>query len=382
MTESSPDRASDRLPAIDIIRGLVMVLMTLDHSSSAFNAHRSTADSAMTFRPETVLEPLHFIVRWVTHLCAPTFVFLAGTSLALSVMRRQRDGMASWLIDRDILIRGGLLIVLDVVWMSWMWRLGTPLQLGVIYAIGMSMLALIVLRRLPPAVVGALGVFVMVAGESLFLRLHPTSHLIAATLTGGQVGGIYHLYPFLPWVGFIMMGWAIGCQLATRGMRARDWLILAGIAAVMFVAVRGLNGYGNAELLRRDGYVSWMEWLHVSKYPPSWAYTTLELGISFTLMAAAWRWSARGAAAAGGYAAWSRGWPQQLLLVLGQTALFYYLLHAHIFKGVAVAFGVHKSLGLGTVFIGWIAMMALLYPACRWYLGVKRRNPNSLLRYI
>jgi uncharacterized membrane protein len=376
------DRESHRVAAIDIVRGLVMVLMTLDHSSAAFNGKRMLADGAAMFPPDHVFEPAQFLTRWVTHLCAPAFVFLAGLSLALSVARRQRAGVHGSLIDRDILIRGGLLIALDIVWMGWIWRLGMPiLQLGVLYAIGMSMIGMIALRRLPPMVVGALGLVIFTCGEIVIARLDPTTQLAAATMTGGQVGRVFWLYPFLPWAGFLLVGWALGMRLGSMtrggggeparglGMRARDWLALAGVAAVVFAIVRGLNGYGNAELYRRDGdWTAWIEWLHVSKYPPSLAYAALELGIAFALLAAVWHVA--------------RPWLLAPLALFGQTALFFYLLHVHILKGVAVALGVYRANGLWVVYLAWLALLALLYPACRWYLGVKRRHPDSVLRFV
>jgi uncharacterized membrane protein len=371
-------RESQRLAAVDIVRGFAMVLMALDHSSSAFNGKRMMADGAAMFRPDTVFEPLAFVTRWVTHLCAPTFVLLAGLSLALSVTRRQRAGVHGSLIDRDILIRGALLVGIDVLWMGWIWRLGVPVvQLGVLYAIGVSMIGMIALRRLPPMVVGALGLVIFACGELVIGRLDPTTHVTAATMTGGQVGRVIWLYPFLPWAGFLLLGWAIGMRIAEGGgerarglgMRARDWLALAGVAAAVFAIVRGLNGYGNAALYRRSGALNgaWIEWLHVSKYPPSLAYVALELAIAFGLLAAVWR-VGRGALAP--------------LAVLGQTALFFYLLHVHIMKGVAVALGIYQAEGLGVVYLGWVAVLVLLYPACRWYLRVKRRHPDSVLRFV
>jgi len=362
--ERASERELARVAAIDFVRGLVMVLMTLDHASSAFNGGRLMVDGAAMFRADMVLDPLQFVVRWVTHLCAPTFVLLAGVSLALSVARRQRDRMAAWRIDRDILIRGTLLIGLDAAWMGWMWRFGPPIQLGVLYAIGVSMIGLIVVRRLPPAVVAVLGIVILTAGEAVTSQLDPASPLVAATLTGGRIGAAYILYPFLPWTGFLLVGWALGARLARSGMRARDWLALAAIAAVTFAVVRGVNGYGNAHLLRRDG--AWIEWLHVSKYPPSLSYAALELAIAFALLALAWRAT--------------RLW--QPLILLGQTALFYYLLHAHLLHVTAAVFGVHRSLGLGAVGLAWLAALVVLYPACRWYLGVKRRHPTSVLRFV
>jgi uncharacterized membrane protein len=322
------------------------------------------ADGAATFSSGAVFDPWQFVIRWVTHVCAPTFVFLSGVSLALSVTRRLRDGARRWRIDRDMLIRGALLIALDAVWMGWMWRLGMPLQLGVLYAIGVSMVGLIALRRLPAAVVAGLGLAVMAGGEAVMSLLDPTAPIAVATLAGGLVGPIYILYPFLPWTGFMLVGWAVGMRIAGPGMRARDWLTLAAVAAVTFLVVRGAKGYGNFHVLRRDG--SWMEWLHVSKYPPALAYAGLELAIAFAMLAAVWRWAR----------------PWRPLVLLGQTALFYYLIHAHLFKLTAVALGIYRREGPVTTLIAWLVMPLLLYPACRWYLGIKRRHPRSVLRFL
>jgi uncharacterized membrane protein len=365
-------RDATRLLAIDVVRGIVMVLMTLDHASGSFNAGRLMGDSAATFDPTSTLEPLQFVTRWVTHLCAPTFLLLSGVSLALSIERRQREGVDASVIDREILIRGALLVALDALWMSWIWRLGIALHLGVLHAIGMAMIGMIALRRLRPAVVGGLGLVVLVGSEALIARLDPGMPLVAATLAGGQVGPVYFLYAFVPWTGYTMLGWALGMRLAGgRGMRASDWLVLAAIAAVAFAIVRGLNDYGNAELLRREGpaWTGWkaaaIEWLHVSKYPPSLAFTALELAILFALLAAVWRWSR----------------PWKPLVLLGQTALFYYLLHVHLLKGAAHVVGLYRTEGLAVTYVAWAAATLLLIPPCRWYLGVKRRHPDSVLRF-
>jgi uncharacterized membrane protein len=373
MTDQLPGRESTRLPAIDFVRGVVMVLMTLDHSSGAFNAGRLMADGAATFSPDLVFDPLQFVIRWVTHLCAPTFVFLSGASLALSVTRRRQAGAESSQIDRDMLIRGALLIAIEVAWMGWMWRLGPPLQLGVLYAIGVSMIGLIVLRRLPPGVVAGLGVAILAGGEALASLIDPTAPLATAVLTGGPVGSsLYFLYPFLPWTGFMLVGWAVGIRIAGPGMRVRDWAALAVIALATFAVVRGFNGYGNFHVLRRDGAWNgawngaWIEWLHVSKYPPGLAYAGLELGIAFALLAGVWRWA--------------RPWGP--LVLLGQTALFYYAVHAHLLKGTALALGVYRREGVAATLIAWAVALIVLYPACRWYLGVKRRHPHSVLRFL
>lgn len=362
---NSPSRDSRRIEALDVLRGFVMILMTLDHSSAAFNAGRTMSDSASLFPAPTALDPVQFAVRWVTHLCAPSFVFLAGAGLALSVVRRQRAGQSAGEIDRDIALRGLLLVVLDVVWMSWTPRLDLSLiEIGVLHAIGASMLTMVVVRRLPPSIVLVMGIAIIAGGEAIHAQLDPTDALAAATMTSGHIGRMLYLYPAVPWMGILFVGWALGHRIAGPGMRSRDWLMLALGAALVFAVVRGANAYGNEHLLRRDG--SWIEWLHVSKYPPSLAYVTLELAIAFALLAIFWRWKM----------------PWTPVVALGQTALFYYLIHIHLLKVTAAALGMYKSCGLGTVVIGWLAVLVVLYPLCLSYLGLKRRHPRSVLRLI
>lgn len=361
----APSRDARRIEALDVLRGFVMILMTLDHSSAAFNAGRNMSDSAFLFPAPAALDPVQFVVRWLTHLCAPSFVLLAGAGLALSVVRRQRAGQSAGAIDRDIALRGLLLIVLDVVWMSWTPRLDlSVIEIGVLSAIGASMLAMVVARRLPPSIVLVLGIAIIVGGEAIVTQLDPDHALAAATMTSGHIGRFLYLYPVIPWMGILFVGWALGHRLAGPGMTARDWLMLALGAALVFAVVRGASAYGNEHLLRRDG--SWIEWLHVSKYPPSLAYVTLELAIAFALLAIFWRWKM----------------PWTPVVALGQTALFYYLIHIHLLKVAAFALGMYRNRGLDTVVIGWLAVLVVLYPLCLFYLGLKRRHPRSVLRLI
>lgn len=362
---SSPSHDGRRIEALDVLRGFVMILMTLDHASAAFNGGRTMSDSAFLFPAPAALDPAQFVVRWITHLCAPSFVFLAGAGLALSVVRRQRAGQPTAAIDRDIVLRGLLLVVLDVAWMSWTPRLDlSVIEIGVLSAIGASMLAMVVVRRLPPSIVLALGIAIIVGGEVLVTRLDPNDALAAATMTSGYIGRVLYMYPVIPWMGILFVGWALGHRIAGPGMTSRDWLMLALGAALVFVVLRGANTYGNEHLLRRDG--SWIEYLHVSKYPPSLTYVTLELAIAFALLSVFWRWKM----------------PWTPIVVLGQTALFYYLLHIHLLKLSAAALGMFKNRGLGTVLVAWLAVLVVLYPLCLSYLALKRRHPRSVLRLI
>jgi uncharacterized membrane protein len=373
---AAPVTRRARLAAVDRLRGIVMVLMTLDHASGELNAGRLMADSVGLYTPGTPLPAAQFLTRWVTHLCAPTFVFLAGTALALSVARRRAAGDGEGAIDRFLVTRGLFIAALDPLWMSFVFTPGGVL-LQVLYAIGGSLVAMVALRRLDPRWLLAIALTLIAGGEALTgLALvasggEPTLP-VALLLTGGRFGPLIVAYPLLPWLAMMLLGWCFGVRLAERGAgvsAARiGWTGLG--ALVVFVAVRGLDGYGNMRLLREDG--SLVQWLHVSKYPPSLSYTTLELGLMALALAAL-------LAVERTQGADVRRGP---LLVLGQTALFYYLLHVHLLAAGAWALGVHQRAGLEASYLGAAATLVALYPLCAWYGRYKRGHPDGWTRYV
>jgi uncharacterized membrane protein len=358
------------------MRGIVMVLMTLDHASGVFNAERLMADGAALYEPGMPLPTAQFLTRWVTHLCAPVFVFLAGTALALSVARRRAQGESEAAIDRFILTRGLFIAVLDPLWMSWVLAPGAVL-LQVLYAIGLGLVAMVPLRRLGPASLVVAALALLGGGElltgALFFATRWTPTLpVALTLSGGRFGPLIVAYPLLPWLAMMMLGWAFGQRLPLLD-RARvvRGLLAAGVAALaVFVLVRGLDGYGNMRLLRGDA--SLVRWLHVSKYPPSLSFTALELGLMAVGLGLLFRLDARPAPSG------TRG----PLLVLGQTALFFYLLHAHVLVLVAWLLGLEHQAGLGVTYVAAAGALVALYPACAWYRRYKAAHPDGWARYV
>src|SRR6185369_5360078 len=158
-------RAARLLP-LDWMRGFVMVLMAVDHASGVFNAGRLMADSVFLYTPGTPLPPAQFLTRWVTHLCAPTFVFLAGAALALSIERRRAAGDPDAALDRFIVTRGLFIALLDPLWMSWVFAPGQVL-LQVLYAIGGSLIAMAWLRRLSDRWLLASALLLVAGGEAL-----------------------------------------------------------------------------------------------------------------------------------------------------------------------------------------------------------------------
>jgi uncharacterized membrane protein len=369
--------SSARLLPLDWLRGIVMVLMTVDHASEIFNAGRLMTDSRALYEPGTALPTAQFLTRWMTHVCAPSFVFLAGAALALSVERRRSVGEPARITDRFIFTRGAMIAVLDPLWMSWALAPGR-LLLQVLYAIGFGLMAMVPLRRLTDRRVFGTALFLLLGGEALtglaFVVVGSTPTLpIALVLTGGQFGWLLVAYPILPWLAVMLLGWCFGRYCARQPAVAIERLLVtSGLGALgVFVLVRGLNSYGNMLLLRDDG--SLVQWLHVSKYPPSLAYMTLELGLMALCLATLFRLQRRLPVVA------SRLHP---LLVLGQTALFYYLLHVHLLRLVGWGLGLHHRGDLAATYAAALGTVMALYPLCARYRRYKQAHPRGWTRYL
>lgn len=377
-----PPAPSQRLPALDVMRGLVMLLMAVDHASSIFNADRLVTDSLFMWEPGDALPADQFLTRWITHLCAPTFVLLAGVALAISTERRLRAGHTERSVAAHLRIRGLVLLALEVLWMS-------PAMLGpgrvlfqVLYAIGGALIVMSWLRRLSDRALLTIALALLFGGEALaglLLALGVERTLPAAlALVGGFFGGgrLVVGYPLLPWLAMMLLGWVFGRKLLAwqgRGLDVprRAAAVLAGWGAAglaVFAVVRGLDGYGNFLLHRDDG--SLLQWLHVSKYPPSLSFAGLELGLCALILAALFRIGA---------ARPEFGGP---VGTLGQVALFFYVLHIHVMGLVALAFGWHEQFGVGSAYLGAAGVLAVLYPACRRYRDYKAAHPGGWTQYL
>jgi uncharacterized membrane protein len=360
--------------AIDWMRGLVMVLMALDHSSGEFNAGRLFTDGVFLYKPGTALPTFQFLTRFVAHLCAPSFVFLAGTSLALSLARRSGD--SAWAVDRHLLLRG-LIIAGFELWVSLFWMPPGRVLFQVLYAIGTSYLFMIPLRRLPSGALFAIASAIVLFGEAFVVARGwgvsgPSPPLASLLLVPGSLGRVIVAYPTLHWLAMMLFGFVFGRFLAARPEphRVRLGLALAGaVLLVLFGVVRGVNRYGNMALLRESGAV--VQWLHVSKYPPSLSYNLLEFGIMSLVLSAL-------------YVAEVRMTPSDdgLLLVLGRTPMFFYLLHIPLLVLTAHALGVAHALGLGATYGFAALVIAVLYPVCRVYRRYKEAHPDGWTRYI
>lgn len=387
-----------RLPALDWMRGIVMILMATDHASGAYNADRLVTDSVILYTAGMPLPAVQFFHRWLSHLCAPTFLFLAGAALALSIERKARRGDPAGKIDRDMLVRGLIILGVDLFIINWMWFPGTIL-LQVMYAIGLAMILMIPLRRLPSTwlLVGAAGLLFVAelfVPDAMVVPFAAGPVAAALTLgtglfdTGfeafGPWGGLgipdsfLAAYPVLPWLAMMIFGWVFGRWLlarreaADRDEQAARLMLWTGIGALaVFGVVRGFNTVGNLGLYRLDG--SLIQWLHASKYPPSVAFTALELGLMCLILAGLFVLQRRLGDDVN---------ENNPVLVFGQTAFFFYVVHIVFFELTARISGLYMGADLLASTIATVVCLVVLYPVCRWYRGLKAAHSGSMLRYM
>ena len=266
------------------------------------------------------------------------------------------------------------------------------LNLGVLLAIGLSMICMAFLRRLPTWGLLALSLGWIVFGEFITGQFwHPPGSApplasffmatgVAPPFTSlftdiGAPGGVVNKYSLFPWLAMMILGWVFGRYLTEWGTgKARlsptKVLVVAGVMAlIVFVIVRGAAGYGDMFLNRADD--TWQQWLHVSKYPPSLTYYALELGLLWLCLALLMRIEPVIGVR-----------PNGVFLVFGQTAMFFYLVHRLVLEVPATYFGLRGVGDLSTTYIVSVIMLVLLYPLCRWYRTFKAAHPTSFLKYI
>ncbi len=422
---------ANRLAAIDWMRGLVMVLMAIDHASLAFNGGRLGDDSWFAHEAGSELPAAQFFTRWITHLCAPTFVFLAGTAVALSFERRRLVGARDRDLDWHLFKRALVILAFELLWWA-------PFSLQVLFAIGMGLICMIPLRRLSTRTLLITALAILFLYEALFWGIMHLGGVTADMIrevtnmpvpdgefdqdamndAAAQVRNLgwmsifnpfFHpgllvkigpiplwvQYPFVPWLGMMILGWLFGRFLLQRltaavpvepvptaatpqrpnarsPMSVERLLLIAGMLALgLFVLFRAWNGYGNMLLLRED--FSLVQWLHVNKYPPSLTFALLELGLMALFLWGFFRYQRTMKRPA-------RAWNP--LLVFGQTAFFFYLIHMHILIFSALAMGMFMNQGVGAAYLAALAVLVLLYPVCLWFRRFKSRRPSSWVRYI
>jgi uncharacterized membrane protein len=376
-----------RLPFIDFVRGLAMVLMALDHASLYWNKGRVANEGLMGFRPEYV-NVAQFLTRFITHYCAPTFVFLAGSAIALSTFRRSKAGSSQKEITLRMIKRGVILVLLDftVVGTAYGYNpiFGTsPIYFGVLSCIGLSLIIFSVARLLSTGRILASSIIVILLHSYLSLNwisrengwgfcarvmLHEPTMLPSAWCTG--------LYPIIPWIGVLGLGWCFGRYIAEHSENlhalkdriARNSAVLGLASIVLFFAVRVTNGYGNL-LLRQGSDIE--DFMSFSKYPPDLAFLSWTLGGMAILVALALK-----------YEEVLKFAPFRQVRLFGRVPLFFYCMHLYVYLMVPVALRALSSFSLQVTYLAWVVGLVLLYPICLKYDGLKRRRPASFLQYL
>ena len=378
----------ERLPAIDLLRGLIVVLMTIDHARDFW--------SATPFRPEDVTQasiPL-FLTRWITHLCAPTFVLLAGLSAYL-LGRKTSDKPA---LSRFLLSRGVWLMFLDVTLLTLGWQFAYHFVfLQVIWVIGCSMLVLAGLIWLPRWAIGAFAL-VLIGGHNLLDTIQPGEqanawwtllHKQSIFMLAGNLP-VFVAYPLLPWPGVMAAGYWLGAVFDRAATERNRWLAWAGGGLLLaFVALRFINQFGDPRLWSvqpRGAVYTFFSFINVSKYPPSLLYLCLMLGIALLLLSQIDK---------------LRGGLRHVLLVYGSVPLFFYIVHIFLLHGAAALwtyfqYGQSMNLmfdkpdtwaaaytpSLVRLYLVWLITLVMMYYACRWFSGIKKRYSYAWLRYV
>ena len=400
-TPSSMHAVSDAVPAgrlrlesIDLLRGIIIVIMALDHVHDFFGV-----PGANPVNLATTTVPL-FFTRWVTHFCAPVFFLLTGTGAFLTLRRMSKRELSGFLLTRGL-----WLIVLEAVVMRFALQFNIDYQvtlLIVLWALGWAMIVLAGLIYLPTWALVSVGM-AMVAGHDLLDGIAPPTfgalaplwtvlHVPGFLITGPHT--VFVTYPLVPWLGVTALGYALGHLYAWDAGRRQAWLLRLGLAlTVGFVVLRWLNVYGDPFPWSAQRSPLWtlVSFLNTQKYPPSLLFLLMTLGPALLLLRA-----------------FDVGTPRLLrpALAFGKVPLFFYVLHFYLIHLLAVVVcyvgygdvgGMFRSpdlghfpftappgwgLGLPWIYAIWIGVVLALYPLCRWYAGVKRRRTDWWLSYL
>jgi uncharacterized membrane protein len=374
-----------RIHSIDVLRGIVMVLMALDHVRDYFTIARfDPLDLSQT-------TPALFATRWITHFCAPVFMLLAGTSAYLLGRKRSPADLS-----RFLLTRGLWLIVLEFTVVAFVWTFNFRYPLGftllVIWALGASMISLAALVYLPLRWIAVVGLL-LIAGHNAFDGVRPESFGVWAPLWN-----VLHVpillphalvqYPLIPWIGVMAAGYVLGTVYEMDRRPRRQYLVALGSGAIiLFITLRAGNVYGDPLPWspQASGLLSAMSFVNTQKYPPSLLFLLMTLGPALILLAAL---------------EYARGTWATIVETFGRVPFLFYVAHiglAHLAAGiVALATGHGLEIltnvfvfyprdwgfGLPVVYVAWLLVVAALYPACRQFAEVKRRRRDWWLSYV
>jgi uncharacterized membrane protein len=380
---AEPLASSRRIDSLDLLRGLVMVLMAIDH----VRVYSGVPAGGPT--------PGVFFTRWITHFCAPAFVFFAGTAAFLKGRRLPHAELARYLVTRGLLL---IALEVTVIKVSWTFNADYSnfLLAGVIWMLGWCMVLLAGFIWLPIRAIGALGLLIIVGqtafgamGGALPQAVHPLWEFVYPVGSEIRLGAsgptVTVLYTLVPWIGVMAAGYAFGAMMI-RPDAGRQCVRIGLAATLLFVLFGGLMAVMQGG--SPDGPPLWMRFLNQRKYPASPLFLLMTLGPMIALIPFAER---------------ARGWVAQVLTTFGRVPMFYYLLHIPLIHALAlivwllrdgtahserfatapyVSIPPDQRWGLPLLYAVWLVAVAILYPLCRWYARVKARRADGWLRYV
>ena len=389
-----------RISSIDILRGVIMLIMALDHTRDFF--HNAGAISDPTNMATTT--PILFFTRWITHFCAPNFVFLSGISAYIAGTRRTKSELSAFLINRGL-----WLVFVEIVILTFAFTLNplfNVIILQVLWVIGLSMVILGLLVKLPLKVIGIIGALIFFSHDILdYVTLPQTGagasllklFLVArgSIIPIGQTHVIADLYAIIPWTGVMLLGYVFGSmyQASFDPQRRRKILLITGLVSLaVFLVFRFFNLYGDPQpwSVQRNGTYTFLSFLNVSKYPPSLLYSLMTIGVGLVVLSLTEKVQNKLTA---------------VFIVYGNVPFFYYVLHFYLLRITdivvfyAQGFGnrdivdpkhqnpflfspPHFGFGLGGVYLVWLGVIIGLYLPCRWFSKYKKTHNQWWLSYL
>ncbi|HWB93443.1 MAG TPA: heparan-alpha-glucosaminide N-acetyltransferase domain-containing protein [Puia sp.] len=377
---------SRRIESIDLLRGVVMIIMALDHTRDYFNRAAYLYDPTDMTQTNAFL----FFTRWITHFCAPIFMFLAGTAAFLYGVKKGEKAASFFLLTRGIWL---IFVELFIVTVGWTFNVHfTFYILQVIWAFGVAMILLSAIIRLPRTAQLILAI-VLIAGHNLLDNIHIAGNGLPAVTWSFlhefhffRYSGFSFVigYPILPWAGLITLGYYLGGLYAPGVAPNRRRTIMTRLGVIFiagFIVIRAINGYGDPQAWS-TGHHPLLSFFNVTKYPPSLDYILMTIGPALLFLAFAERplnaFTAK-------------------IAVYGRVPFFYYLIHIYVLHGLAVIAAMLQGypasdmtnitawvtsspqlkgygFGLGIVYTVWLVVVISLYPLCRWFDGYKRSH--------
>ncbi|SKB38137.1 DUF1624 domain-containing protein [Daejeonella lutea] len=389
--------AGNRIDSIDLLRGLVMIIMALDHTRDYFHISAWTQDPLNL----VTTTPALFLTRWITHFCAPIFTFLAGTSIWFQSKNKNRKDLSTFLIKRGI-----WLVIVDIVIFNFAFSFDpsyTIVALQTIWSIGVSMIFLGLLIWLPFSWILGIGLVIILGHNSLdfYEASHKGTFSVIYSMIHrpgffslGEGHGLFVFYPVLPWLGVMILGYCFGKLFtAYAGLERQKILMKLGFGVIiLFVIIRAINVYGDPKLWSVQNNVlhTIFSFIDTQKYPPSLLYAAMTIGPGILFLS---------------FFEKTKNALTNIIVVFGRVPFLYYVLHFFLIHALCMVFfllrghnfseGIHEGpnmlpnfiaanegYSLSIVYVIWICVVIILYPICKWFSEYKKTHRKWWLSYL